>query len=261
MIQADGSQLATRIAVEDANPTNLTVSTGPLLQVAASQPSFFAFGLQDQGYLWTSGQIGNPMAYSFGSAVFQISGRLTNLQDLPFVPSFNAANMFPGQNVYVTTHALTLMGGPTYFPATTITLIPQTVNGVVSGVSNDGSFATYTVSLAPYDLISNLGVQPGQTSVLTNPSEVVVYVDSATKLLNTQPLVAGSVLRFNGMLFNDNGTLRMDCAQVNDGVSESPQTSSENLMEGGETRIVLHRGPSPSQQTLNVITRSHPAQH
>jgi hypothetical protein len=30
----------------------------------------------------------------------------------------------------------------------------------------------------------------------------------------------GDVLRFNGLVFNDNGTLRMDCAQVNDGVPE-----------------------------------------
>jgi hypothetical protein len=30
----------------------------------------------------------------------------------------------------------------------------------------------------------------------------------------------GSVVRFNGLLFNDNGTLRMDVAQVNDGVPQ-----------------------------------------
>lgn len=26
--------------------------------------------------------------------------------------------------------------------------------------------------------------------------------------------------RFCGLVFNDNGTLRMDCAQINDGVAE-----------------------------------------
>jgi hypothetical protein len=30
----------------------------------------------------------------------------------------------------------------------------------------------------------------------------------------------GSVVRFYGLVFNDNGMLRMDCAQVNDGVAE-----------------------------------------
>jgi hypothetical protein len=63
-------------------------------------------------------------------------------------------------------------------------------------------------------------VQQGQTTLLGDPSNVVVYVDSNTQMLNTKALAAGSVLRFNGLLFNDSGTLRMDCGQVNDGVTE-----------------------------------------
>jgi hypothetical protein len=243
-IQADGSQLATRIAVEDTDTTNLSVSTGPLLQVAGSEPSLFAFGRQDQGYLRTSGQAGDFMAYSFGSAVFQISGRLTNLQSLPFVPSFDAANMFDGQNVYATTHATTLQGGPTYFPATTITLIPQTINGTINGISSDRGFTIYDVTLAAYDLIPDLAVQPGQTTVLTNPSNVVVYVDSSTQMLNSQPLAVGSVARFNGMLFNDNGTARMDCGQVNDGVAVQPETQAAVAGRSShlaQPKIVVHR--------------------
>ena len=128
--------------------------------------------------------------------------------------------MFPGQNVYVSTHALTLSGGPTYFPATTITLIPQTINGTISGIATEGNFATYTVTLAAYDLIPNLAVQAGQTSVLTDPRSIVVYVDGNVRMLNTKPLSLGGVARFNGVIFDDNGTARMDCAQVLDGVSE-----------------------------------------
>jgi hypothetical protein len=243
-IQADGSQLATRIAVEDTDTNNLSVSTGLLLQVAASQPSLYSFGRQDQGYLRASGQAGDLMPYSFGSAVFQISGRLTNLQDLPFVPSFDAANMFDGQNVYITTHATTLQGGPTYFPATTITLIPQTINGTINGISSDGSFTTYDVALATYDLIPDLAVQPGQTTVLTNPSNVVVYVDSNTQMLNSQPLAVGSVARFSGMLFNDSGTARMDCSQVNDGVAVQPSTQAAVASRSShlaQPAVVVHR--------------------
>ncbi len=220
-IQSDGSQLATRIAIEDTDLTNLSVSTGPLTQVAGSQPTLFAFGRQNQGYLWTTGQAGNFMPYSFGSALFQIS-EVANLQALPFVPSFNPVNMFDGQNVYVSSHATTLQGGPTYFPATTITLVRQAINGTISGSSTDGSFTTYNVTLASYDLIPTLAVQAGQTTVLTDPTNVVVYVDSQTQLLNKQALAVGSVMRFNGLLFNDNGILRMDCLQVNDGVGVQP---------------------------------------
>jgi hypothetical protein len=105
-------------------------------------------------------------------------------------------------------------------PVTTITLIPQTINGTVSAVSSSGSFTTYTISLAAYDLFPNLAGQPGQANLLTNPGSVVVYVDNNTQQLNTGSIAVGSVLRFNGLVFNDNGTLRMDCAQINDGVAE-----------------------------------------
>lgn len=152
--------------------------------------------------------------------MFQISGQLTNLQNLPFVPSFDAGNMVAGQNVYISTHALTIGTAPLYVPATTITLIPQTINGTVIAAGNNGGFATYTVALAPYDLIPTLAVQQGQTTLLSNPSNVVIYVDSNILQLNTKPLAVGGVLRFNGLLFNDSSTLRMDCGQVNDGVAE-----------------------------------------
>jgi hypothetical protein len=39
-------------------------------------------------------------------------------------------------------------------------------------------------------------------------------------MLNTSPVAVGGVARFYGLVFNDNGTLRMDCAQINDGVAE-----------------------------------------
>jgi Domain of unknown function (DUF5666) len=218
-IQSDGSQLATRIAVEDTNTTNLSVSTGPVLQIAASQPTLFALEPQHEGFLTTANEAGVFMPYSFGNVAFQISGRLNNLQDLPFSTSFDAGSLFPGQAVYTTSHAVTVSGGPTYVPATTITMIPQTINGTITGTSTNGGFTTYNVTLEAYDLIPKLAVQPGQTSVLTDPSNVVVYVDSNTLTQNTLPLNPGSVMRFNGMLFNDNGSLRMDCGQVNDGVT------------------------------------------
>ena len=219
-VQPDGSLLATRVAVEDTDTTNLSMLNGPLLNVAASEPVLMTFGREEQGYLFASQKVGGPFYVSFGNAVFQTSGQFTNLRKLPFPASFNSTNMFAGQNVYLSSHALTFSGGPTYVPVSTVTLMPQTINGTVSEVSNDGGFATYTVALAPYDLIPALAVQQGQTTLLSDPSNVVVYVDSNTQLLNSKPLAAGNVLRFNGILFNDNGTLRMDCGQVNDGVAE-----------------------------------------
>jgi hypothetical protein len=95
-----------------------------------------------------------------------------------------------------------------------------------------GSFVDYTVSLASYDLFPTLAVQQGQTTLLNNPSQVEVYVDSSTQTLNTQALAVGSTLRFYGLVFNDNGALRMDCAEVNDGVTATPQANSAVAVQG-----------------------------
>ncbi len=217
-IQADSSLLATRIAVYDTSTDKLSVSSGPLLSVASSEQVLSASDSDAQGHL--PGAIG-AAPFSFGNAVFQISGQLANRQSLPFAASFTAKNMVAGQNIFISTHALTPGPDPIYIPATTITLLPQTINGTVNAISSSGNFKTYTITLAPYNLFPDLAVQPDQTTLLSNPSSVVVYLDSNTQMLNTNPVAVGSVLRFNGLVFNDGGILRMDCAQVNDGVTES----------------------------------------
>jgi hypothetical protein len=164
-------------------------------------------------------------------AVFNISSQLTNPQNLPFSPSFTAANMVAGQNVGVTSPTLSIVG-EIYTPANTITLTPQTINGTVVATQPSGSFVDYTVSLASYDLFPALAVQQGQTTLLNNPSQIEVYVDSSTQTLNTQALAPGSTLRFYGLVFNDNATLRMDCAQVNDGVTATAQANSAVAVQG-----------------------------
>jgi hypothetical protein len=128
--------------------------------------------------------------------------------------------MVAGQNVYLDSHATSWPWAPNYPELATVTLLPQTINGIVTAESSDAGFDTYKVSLMPYDLFPALAVQGLQTTVLSNPYAVVVYADSSTQMLNSQPIVIGSVVRFNGLIFNDSGTLRMDCAQINDGVQE-----------------------------------------
>jgi len=219
VIRPDGSLLSTRVAVYDTNTTNLSVAFGPPLSIYASggyqavYPVMNALEVEQIGNLSSlTGLYGGLL-----NATSQISGQLTNLQSLPFVPTFNSSNMVDGQNVLFSTHAASATFGES---VTTLTLLPQTINGTVSAISNEGNFTTYTVTLASYDLFPNLAVQPGQTTLLTNPNTVVVYADSNTQTLNSGAISVGGVFRFYGLVFNDNGTLRMDCAQVNDGVTE-----------------------------------------
>jgi hypothetical protein len=103
-----------------------------------------------------------------------------------------------------------------------LTLEPQTLNGVVTAVSNVAGFSVFTVALAPYDLIPTTQQQAvfAPFATIVNPTTVTVYVDNNARLLQSGAVGPGSSLRVRGLVFNDNGTLRMDCAEVLDGVAE-----------------------------------------
>jgi hypothetical protein len=253
-IQPNGSLLASRIAVED--PSAVDVQSGPALIVGGDplngEPAAWFFNRLSQG----QDPIPNPWAYNISDATFQISGQLSNLQSLPFVPAFDVSNIVAGENAYITTHQFSSASDP-YTVASTVTLMPQTINANVVGSSTAGNFTDYTVQLASYDLFPTLAVQAGQTTLLNNPSQVEVYIDNNTQMLNSQPLAAGSNFRFYGLVFNDNGTLRMDCAQVNDGVAFSPQPSASQQAQTQKDAVLQIRreGSGPLQQIISVITR------
>jgi hypothetical protein len=217
-VQADGSLMATRVAVYDTDTSDLNVFSGPVVLTQASLPIFLMPGQQQEGILDESGYYGGSFSVDHSSAVFQISSALSNLGSLPFPANFDAANLVPGQNVSVTSHIASWSGNP--LPAATVTLMPQTINGTVNAVSSEGGFTAYTVELANYDLFPDIATLPNLPVVLNNPGTVVVYADSSTQMLNSESAAAGSVLRFYGLVFDDNGTLRMVCAQINDGVAE-----------------------------------------
>jgi hypothetical protein len=207
-IQSNGSLQATRVAVRDV--TALNVVTGPIV-VQGLDPS--GSGLTFVDVLNTqhltndvNNQPANTERYDLESnTTFRTAEQFTNIAGLPFPASFSAAGLFLGQSIYVSSAGIS-----SHTPATTITLMPQTINGTISSISSSGNFQIYTVALAPYDLLTTLGTA----------TQVTVYVDSNTKTLNSTTLALGSPFRFNGLLFNDNGTLRMDCGQINDGVTE-----------------------------------------
>jgi Domain of unknown function (DUF5666) len=220
-VQPDGSLLASRISVFDMDVNDLSVSIGPLLNTNITYPGL-PTGLLAADPDAVRGLLPlNGTYYDYRDAAFQTSAQLTNLQKLPFLASFTASNMAPGQRVTVTTHDASLPETRgTYISASTVTLVPQTINGTIGAVGSESGFTTYTIALAPYDLFPTFDSQPGQVLPVTDPATIVVYADSNTQMLNTSPIAVGSVARFYGLVFNDNGTLRMDCAQINDGVPE-----------------------------------------
>jgi len=217
-LQSDGSLLATRVEVDDPSATN--VLTGPLGTVFDAQHQIVELGRTNEEFNQSVVPGSNFMPYSFdANTAFMVSGQIAVPSNLPFSAMFDSSSMIAGQNVAVGSQVIVTSGGAKTH-ATTITLMPQTINGTITGVSSSAGFTVYTVSLAAYDLFPILAVQTGQTTVLQNPSSIQVYVDSSTQMLNSNAIAAGNVFRFNGLIFNDGGTARMVCRQVNDGVAE-----------------------------------------
>jgi hypothetical protein len=219
-LEPDASYTATRIEVQDATTTNVTA--GQIMQSAPSYNDLGTFQTQMQGIQLAQDTIGNFGYDVYASTTkFQASARFSNLSSLPFTPVFSGANLAAGQMTSIGAMSYPTMGGTWALP-TTITLMPQTIDAVVTGVSTSGTYTVYTVQLAPYDLIVQMnGPVVGTTNLLLPHANVVtVYVNSSTSLLNTAQLAAGGTFRFNGLLFNDAGALRMVADQVNDGVPQ-----------------------------------------
>ncbi len=214
-LQSDGTLLATRIAVQDSDTTDLTVNQGPLMLVGNEMPVLLQGNQQEEG---SEMYVAGWPQYNFSNTKFAVWGGLTNLATLPFTASFNASNMVAGQMVSITTHVTEVVEAPNYVPATMETLMPQTINGTVTATETSGPFTAYTVQLAAYDVFPQFAVQGGQTTLLQNPQQVVVYADSSTQVLNTP--VTGNPSLFTGVIFNDNGTLKMDCTAIASGVTQ-----------------------------------------
>ena len=223
VFDTQGDISARRVEILDTVTANLTYGTGVVTQIAPSQNTLIFQSNQSLGFFDQPTQhIGIDGALSYANAVFKISGSPSNLASLPFTPVFNASTLTDGQKLAVTTQATTQQGSPTAVPLTTITLMPQTLNGTITNITSTGSgpsaLTVYTIALAPYDLFPDLNVQAGQPTRIAHPSEAAVFVQGGS--IGIQNPSVGTPYRFNGLIFNDGGTLKMDCLDILDGVPE-----------------------------------------
>jgi hypothetical protein len=213
-IQSDGSLLATRVEVDDSAAP--TVFVGPWTSLTGQAQTFVI--LPVTCFPMPDNPVCDNVIQTSGSTASSVSGQFGNLASLPFTANFSSSRVTLGQNVSsLSLGARNLQGVPI---ATTVTLAPQTINGTVTAISNSNGFAVYTVTLASYDLIPTLQASLGVQANIANPSSVTVYADTSTQMVNSGTIAAGSLLRFRGLIFNDNGTLRMDCGEILDGVAE-----------------------------------------
>jgi hypothetical protein len=215
-IQTDGTLLATRVEVDDASEPYVDTQYGTFLNASTQVTAGVVtdpIGCPDSTFYNCDG------LYQFlPQTNYGVSLEFANVAQLPFTPVFNAATYTPGQ---YTSAIVTNGGGTQNLPvAKTITLEPQTLNGVVESVTNQNGFAVYTVSLAAYDVFVAPNAYNPAPTPLTSSQTVTVYADTSTQFLHAAMVETGDTLRFRGVVFNDGGTLRMDCDEVLDGVTE-----------------------------------------
>ncbi len=142
---------------------------------------------------------------------FTLAPMSATLPTLPFTPVFTAATLMGGQQVAVTTSSR----NGSALVADSVTLVPQTVDGTVTAVSNAGGVPMYTLTLVAG---SALAVASGQATVY-------VYGGQQMEDMNASSIAQLSAVRFHGLLFNDKGTLRLVALTSHDKApSADPQT-------------------------------------
>jgi hypothetical protein len=208
-LQDDGSLQASRVQVTDPATKNMSVGT---VVSGYSGGSSFVFvnrqGVGSDPNLQQHPQ-GFPYAYN-ASTHFGISSRYTNLASLPFTPHFDVTSLGRGQHVWLSIPSVTTTNP--YSVATDITLVPQTLNAQILSSSTQGAFTVYNVLLPAEDYVA-------QAFASGSSANAVIYLDNATRVLNGVSLATGTMARFTGLLFNDGGTLRLDCDEVDLGVA------------------------------------------
>ena len=211
--QSDGSQLATRIHVEDAATHDEL--EGPVIKVAytvvgslQTAGSFKMVLRQELGADLTTANLGTVYTISVNSQTdYNVSNRFGEDRSFPFNAVFNSSTIFAGQNVTVVVP--TVSG--TMASATRVTLQQQTVSGTVTAIASSGGYSVYTVTLASTDFLTSL----------TGATTVNVYTNSNTMMVASTPIAVGSPARFQGLLFNNGGMLSMVSGQVNNGEHQS----------------------------------------
>jgi hypothetical protein len=201
--QPTGSFEATLIQAVDPTATN--VVTGML---TSTDPRYDlgVFGSQEQGDSLTVHPIDGVVYFSFpgNTVAYSVAGRPEEAVGLPFSPRFDASSIVAGQTVSASTIS-DFSNRPTI---STITLVPQTVDGVVQAIATSGQYQVYSVTLADTDALARLSTH----------STVLAYCPAQTvSSLSSAPL-AGTKARFTGLLYSDAGQLKLTCTAIDSGV-------------------------------------------
>ncbi len=212
-LQADGSLLATRVEVENAatagswvGPLVLTYPTGAYQEIV---PQLWEENNNPAGNV-----LGSPWGWEFqftGNTIFQHAGSAIDLTDLPFTPSFASfADVALGQGLSIDWSAQQLLGTQPQTEAITAVLVPRTFSGTITALTPASNYTVYTLTLAANDLMKPV----------SNTGSVTAYTNAGTQL-EDGPLAVGDLVNMHGLVYSEQGTLRLVADQVR--TQQTPQ--------------------------------------
>jgi hypothetical protein len=206
--QTDGTLLASKVEVEveDANEREAGAE-GLVVSTSGSPVTQFAILVRDRsGDSSKSSPLGSTLAVNVNSSTgFTIDSDGLDLSKLSFTPAFDAGSLAKGQNVEAEMDSNEIeaedeLSGSMAITADKVRLKQQALTGTVSGLTQNGSINSFTLTVAPDSVFAMLA---GQTTV-----NVV-----ASTGINTT-LADGATIQVRGLLFFFSGKYTLVASRV-----------------------------------------------
>ena len=207
----DGSWMANRVQLRMA--TGGSMAAGVVTSRTGTPPTQLVLVMHDgtgSGML-AANLAGTTTVNVSDTTVFSIDSRDVDLNSLPFTPRFDRATVTSGQRIETSSSGQMMQGGGMQgmngggtLAATSITLGQQGLRGTVSGYTQTGSQARFTLTV-PAD---------SSFAKLTGVTTVTVYQQASTKLRGLSNITNGSVVQVRGLVFPDGGAFKVVAGRI-----------------------------------------------
>ncbi len=201
--QSDGSLMATKIEIEDAQNNSLEAE-GIVTAVTGRPAVSLKLLVQDEVSAAPSGSkpvLGSEILVTIlGSTTYKIDADHVNLSNLPFTPAFNGSSIASAQRVETDVDS----PNATAVVPIKVKLQQQSLSGVVSGYTATNGHGSFTLTLSSDSMFAKL----------TGLTTVTVYQQPTTILKSVSSINNGDTLRIRGLLFRDGTQYRMVASHI-----------------------------------------------
>ena len=190
--QSDGSLLATKVASESETADGMEAE-GLVVSTTGNPVTQFVVVVQDESSSSSSTPpLGSNLTVNVdGNTQFRIHDHNVDLSNLPFTPTFDATTLAAGQAVDADSDSTS----SSTITASKVRLDEQSLTGTVSNFTQNGSQATFTLTVAGDSAFASL----------TGTTTVTVYQQANTHLDGISSVSNGSTVRVRGLLFANSG--------------------------------------------------------